>query len=287
MKFAFPKVLAWELTRRCPFACRHCRASASDAGSEGDLSTAECFKVIDSLTADGNTPPMVIWTGGEPMAREDLVELVRYASAKGVRGVLAPCGALVTPERLSLLKEAGISACSFSLDGADRMTHDSFRGTEGAWDAVRAAIGVARDLGMPFQVNTVVRRGILGDLDAVYADAMTLGAVRLDLFFLVPTGRASSLAPERLDDTQIASVIEWARGKRVKLTCCPQAGSCIGGRGFAFLSHAGELRTCGFNPVGCGNVRDHGFDLQSAVAAADNPLGAAGDCRSVTGECGK
>jgi MoaA/NifB/PqqE/SkfB family radical SAM enzyme len=285
MEFLFPKVLAWELTRKCPLACSHCRAVSVRSAEKIELDAEECLRVIDSLAGGGEKPPpMIIWTGGEPMTRPDLVELVRYAKSKGIRSVLAPCGALVNRERLTELKSAGIEACSFSIDGHVREVHDAFRGVDGAWDAVKGAIAVAREIGMPFQVNTVVRKAVFDRLDDIYALALSEGAVRLDLFFLVAVGRASTLAAEKLDDSQIAEVIRWAEGKRVKLTCCPQAGTCIGGRSFAFLSHSGELRTCGFFPVGCGNVRDYGCDFSATVKNARNPLGINGDCRRASGE---
>lgn len=276
MCFAFPNVLAWEITRRCPMKCRHCRASAADCIFEGELTTLECRRVIDSLSP---APPLIIWTGGEPMTRADLAELVRYATANGVRSVMAPCGMLIDEARLRELKEAGVMACSFSLDGPDKETHDAFRGVKGAWEAVEAAMAVARKVEMPFQVNTVVRKGSLCTLDALYERAMAEGATRLDLFFLVPTGRGrliDSLVP---DDAETAAVVAWARTRRTKLTCCPSAGTCIGGRGFAFLSHTGELQVCGFVQSPCGNVRDYGFDFRALVTASSNPLGTFGNCR--------
>ena len=270
--------MAWEVTRRCPMNCRHCRASASEGVHDGELSTLECRMVLDSLAS---AKPMVIWTGGEPMTRADLPDLVGYATSLGIRSVLAPCGMLVTEERLKELKSAGVMACSFSLDGPDRASHDAFRGVDGAWDSVFAAMSAARSVGMPFQVNTVVRRDSRETLDAIYDIAMAQGASRLDLFFLVPTGRGRSIDALVPDAEEIDAVIDWADGRKVKLTCCPQAGTCIGGRGFAFLSHTGTLQTCGFVQTPCGNIRDFGFDFMKLVASAKNPLGISGNCRAL------
>jgi MoaA/NifB/PqqE/SkfB family radical SAM enzyme len=133
---------------------------------------------------------------------------------------------------------------------------------------------------MPFQVNTVVRKGTLTALDTIYDRAMAEGATRLDLFFLVPTGRARSIDLLVPDESEVKAAIDWAKDKKVKLTCCPQAGTCIGGRGFAFLSHTGVLQTCGFVQAPCGNIRDYGFDFVKLVESASNPLGASGNCRS-------
>ena len=214
------------------------------------------------------------------MTREDLPVLVRHATSLGIRSVLAPCGMLVTEDRLRELKQAGVMACSFSLDGPDWATHDAFRGIDGAWNGVLRAMSAARGVGMPFQVNTVVRKGALDTLDAVYEKAMSEGATRLDLFFLVPTGRGRGIDTLVPDDSEVESAIEGSKGKSVKLTCCPQAGTCIGGRGFAFLSHTGVLQPCGFVQSPCGNVRDFGCDFPRMVEAAGNPLGTSGNCRS-------
>ena len=278
VNFALPKVLAWELTRRCPMKCRHCRASASDVAHDGELTAAECMRVLDSLAA---FRPMVIWTGGEPMTREDLPGIVAYATSLGIRSVLAPCGMYATEERLRELKNAGVTACSFSVDGPDKASHDAFRGMDGAWDCVFSAMSAARAAGMPFQVNTTFRKDSLASLDAIYSIAMSEGATRLDLFFLVPTGRGREIDSLVPDSAEINAAIAWANGKKTKLTCCPQAGTCIGGRGFAFISHSGNLQTCGFVQTPCGNIRDTGFDFIRLVESARNPLGVSGNCRCI------
>ena len=257
--------------------CSHCRASAGALDGGGELDTSECLRIIDSLSGGR---PMIIWTGGEPMMRDDLALLVRRATDIGLRSVLAPCGAFASEDRLRALAAAGVSACSFSVDCPDRASHDSFRGVEGAWDSVHAAMAAARAANIPFQVNTTVRKESLASLDRIYRNAMEAGASRLDLFFLVPTGRGSAIRDQVPDDHETASVIKWSEGKSTKLTCCPSAGTCIGGRGFAFLSYRGDLQTCGFVQTPCGNIRDFDFDFERLVAAAENPLGPSGGCRS-------
>lgn len=304
-KFAPPRVVAWEVTRRCPLKCRHCRAGAADIPYARELSTEECLRVLGSF-ASLHPAPMVIWTGGEPMLRPDILELVARATALGIRSVMAPCGMLVTEDRLRALKEAGVMACSFSLDGPDAATHDAFRGVPGAFDNVIRAMRVARAIGMPFQINTTVSTLNVDRLEEIHAQAVALGASKLDLFFLVPVGRGRGIADYALSAEQTNRVLDWAFAKAatgplaIKETCCPSAPArwarwledavppppaarppcgCLGGRGFAFLSHVGDLQTCGFIDVPCGNIRDHGCDFAALVAAATNPLGAAGTCR--------
>lgn len=274
--FRLPRVLAWEVTRRCPLKCRHCRAAAADVPYGDELSTDECFRVIDSLA--GGTA-MVIWTGGEPMTRPDLPRLVRRATMRGLRSVMAPCGAFVTEERLRELGDAGVMACSFSLDGPDAATHDEFRGVPGAFDMILRAMDAARKAGMPFQVNATVSTLNFDRLDEIYSLAMEKGATRLDVFSLVPVGRGKEIDRYVLPDDKVRELIAWSKAHTCKLTCCPMAGTCLGGMGFAFLSHVGTLQTCGFVEDPCGNVRDFDFNFKALCAAAVNPIALHGTCR--------
>ena len=302
-KFLPPRVLAWEVTRRCPLRCRHCRAGAADVPYERELDTSECLRVVDSL-ATLRPAPMIIWPGGEPMLRPDILELVARATAGGIRSVMAPCGLLVTEERLRELKGAGVMACSFSLDGSDAASHDAFRGVPGAFENVTRAMRIAHSIGMPFQVNTTVSTLNVDRLPEIHALAVELGAAKLDLFFLVPVGRGKAIADYALDEARTREVLDWAFQRAaegplaIKETCCPMAPGhwtqwcaahpqlqsprpcgCLGGRGFAFLSHVGDLQTCGFIDVPCGNIRDFGLDFGALCAAAANPLGTCGTCR--------
>lgn len=307
-----PRVIAWEVTRRCPLACKHCRAGACDVPYEGELTTEECIRVIDSL------PPnlMIIWTGGEPMSRPDILDLVRRATARGIRSVMAPCGMLVTESALLALKEAGVMACSFSLDGATPATHDAFRGVEGASEMVTQAMNVARKVGMPFQVNCTVSKLNQAELPAIREQAMATGAKTLDLFFLVPVGRGKNLCDVALSPAETETVLRWAfemdaKGPiHVRETCAPQAvriwhalgkpgtppAGCMGGKGFVFISHTGVLQPCGFLDVPSGNLREHDFDFVKAYRASkvfkdlskpDEYAGFCGQCdfRSSCGGC--
>lgn len=311
-----PRVIAWEVTRRCPLACKHCRAGARDVAYEGELTTAECQRVIDSIAAPSveetlstmRRPalPMIIWTGGEPMYRPDILDLVRAATEKGLRSVMAPCGTLVTQEALTALKTAGVMACSFSLDGATARSHDAFRGVAGAYEKVTRAMAIAREIGMPFQINTTVSRLNRDELPQIREAALALGAKTLDLFFLVPVGRGSGLRDLSLSPAETESVLRWAfemdaQGPlHVRETCAPQAvriwhaigqpghppAGCMGGKTFVFISHTGMLQPCGFLDVASGNLREHGLDFQQAYANSEvfKEL-AQPDC--YTGGCGR
>lgn len=283
-----PRVLAWEVTRRCPMACRHCRGASRDADYADELTLAEACRVLDSLHAAA-AHPLLILTGGEPMYRPDLPALVRYAVALGFPCVLAPCGRFATVARLRELKAAGIRALSLSVDGPDAATHDAFRGVPGAFDFALAAMAAAREVGLPFQVNHTLTRRTLPDLRRMRDFALAQGATRLDVFFLVPVGRGSAIAEQCLDDAETAVALREvlvldAEGKLpLHVTCEPRIlaaaaaaaepprsrfNGCMAGAGFCFLSHTGRLQPCGFFPEEGGDVRAFNFDFPAAYRAS-------------------
>ena len=222
-----PRVIAWEVTRRCPLACKHCRGGATDQAYENELTTEECLNILAAIAAFAR--PMIIWTGGEPMFRPDILTLVQTATRLGIRSVMAPCGTQVTPEALQALKDAGVMACSFSLDGATEAEHDAFRGVAGAYRTITRAMEVANGIGMPFQINCTVSKLNRSSLPAIRETAIARGAKALDLFFLVPVGRGSALRDLALSPEESEAVLRWAfemdrQGPiRIRETCSPQA----------------------------------------------------------------
>lgn len=299
-------VIAWETTRRCPLRCRHCRGAARDVPYAGELTTAEGLRLLRSLAQRG--APIVILTGGEPMARPDIYDLARAATDLGLGAVMAPCGPMLTAETAPRLAAAGIRRISISLDGATAATHDAFRGVDGAFDAAVRGLRCAADAGLDFQVNTTVTRLNAAELPRIAALAVALGAAALDFFFLVPTGRGEGLRDLAVSPAECESALEWiARAAaslplRVKTTCAPQyariaprvwretggapaaANGCMAGRGFVFVSHVGELQPCGFLDLPCGNLRAGDFDFwrlydnSEVFQALRDPDGYRGKC---------
>ncbi len=291
-KVLLPRVIAWEVTRRCPMACQHCRGASRDRQYAGELSTEEGLRVLESLrlaVPPGKPLPMLIFTGGEPMYREDLEELVRAATAQGFPAALAPCGRFATEARLAVLKVAGIRALSISVDGPDAVTHDRFRGVPGAFQMALDAMAAARTVGLPFQVNHTLTRAGLGSLRAMRDFAVAQGATRLDVFFLVPVGRGAALSGQALSDEETEAALQTvldldAEGVLpIHVTCEPRVLSvaatraeppksrlngCMAGAGFLFLSHVGELFPCGFYGLPLGSVREFGCNLPAALAAS-------------------
>jgi len=222
-----PRVIAWETTRRCALRCKHCRGAARDENYRGELSTEECLKVIDSIAAFAK--PILILTGGEPMARDDIYTLARHATDAGLRVVMAPCGHLITPETAAKLKDAGVMAISISIDGATPEAHDAFRGVPGAYARTIEGLQHAIAAGIPFHINTTVTRDNVDDLPAIHDLAVSLGAAKFDVFFLVPTGRGSALSDLALSPTESEAALKWVLEKSrtspmsIKLTCAPHS----------------------------------------------------------------
>jgi len=217
------------------------------------------------------------------MERPDLCDIIRYATSKGLRVVLATCGYLIDDDSMARLKDAGASAMSFSLDGSSAETHDRYRDAAGAFDAVIKAAEVARRAGMPFQINTTISKINAGEILGIAELAKRLGAGCFNAFVLVPTGRGKELGDAVLDPVEYESILnELLRLKlkgeiEVRVTCAPafsriceqakarglatQGSGCIGGTGFAFVSHQGDVQTCGFLDVSAGNLIDNGYDF--------------------------
>src|SRR3989304_5015330 len=161
-----PFTIAWELTRACAFACRHCRAEAQPKRNPNELTTQEAFRLIDQIKEFGD--PILVITGGDPMMRRDLFDILSYASGKGLRTSLTPTTTrLVTVERLRRVKEAGVRRVAVSIDGPSAESHDAFRGFDGSFDmALRIARAVG-EAGLSLQVNTTVSRYNVDRLDGV------------------------------------------------------------------------------------------------------------------------
>jgi radical SAM protein len=186
-----PFTIAWEVTRACAFACKHCRADAQHQRHPDELTTDESKRLIDRLAEFGN--PILIFTGGDPMMRRDLNDLIAYATQKGLRCSLTPTAtALPTVERLEKARDAGIRRVALSLDAPTPDIHDAFRQVKGSWDRTLRILHNTQQVGMSAQVNTTVSRHNISVLKDMVPFVEEVGAVQWSVFFLVPTGRAQA-----------------------------------------------------------------------------------------------
>lgn len=270
-----PLLVLWEVTRACQLVCTHCRAEAMPQAAPEQLSTEEALDLLREMQEMGT--PLVVLTGGDPLLRPDVYQLVERGVELGLRMTMTPS---VTPQLTSTamdrLREAGLCRLAVSLDSAVAEVHDGMRGIPGTYERTLDAMRYAREIGLSLQVNTTVTRTTLPTLDRMAPLLEELGGIDLwSVFFMVPVGRAD------LDEVPSAEEMEAAfeilyRGARgasfaVKATEAPhyrryalQQPDAAGrppmagvndGNGILFVDHTGEVFPSGFLPVSSGNVR--------------------------------
>ncbi len=283
------RLVAWEVTRTCNLACVHCRAAALDRPYENELSTEECRAFLDEVASFSK--PIIILTGGEPLLRPDIFEIAAYGHRKGLRMTMAVNGTLLTRERARQMIEAGIQRISISLDGASAATHDAFRQVEGAFEGALHGVANARAEGLDFQINTTITQANLRDLPAIQELVVSLGAVAHHIFLLVPMGRGKEIEETAISAEDYEKTLHWFYEQRqhvplqLKATCAPHyyrilrersksegldvtfqthgldavTRGCLGGVGFAFVSHVGQVQPCGYLELDSGNIREKPF----------------------------
>ena len=183
-----PYLVIWETTRSCDLACKHCRAEAVTRRHPLELGTAEAKRLMQAVRRFGR--PLFVLTGGDPLKRPDIIELVEFGASAGLRMAMTPSGTpLMTEAVLRDLQKAGLSRLAVSLDGSNARIHDEFRGVAGSWAWTVRMLQAAREIGLSTQVNTTVSRHNLEDFDALCDLMIGLGITLWSVFFLVPTGR--------------------------------------------------------------------------------------------------
>lgn len=313
-----PFLVIWEVTRACALACVHCRADSIPRRDPRELTTEEGFRLIDQVCAFGEVPPLFVLTGGDPMRRPDLGELVRYAAARQMIVALTPSGtAAATRARLVELKEAGLSRIAVSLDGPDAETHDAFRGVRGSYRWTMRIIDDAIELGLPLQINTTMSRITRPFVEEMAKRVHDLPIALWAVFFLVRTGRGASLDQVSAEDCE--DVLNYLYNLSltapfgIKTTEAPQFHRVIwqrehgstprdpllaparaarlrsprsvnDGNGFLFVDHLGDVCPSGFLPMARGNVRTD--DLVS-IYRDDQIFRRLRDANALMGKCGR
>ena len=198
-----PFLVLVELTRACDLACRHCRADSVAVRDPAELTTDELRAMLDDLASLGAPRPRVVFTGGDPLHRPDLDDLVSHGAAAGLSMAVSPAGtARATSERFAALRTAGATAVSLSIDGACPVTHDAFRRVTGSYGWTVRACEAATAAGLRLQINTTVSRDTVQDLPGIARLVADLGAVMWSVFFVVPVGRGQALLPLDAGDTE-------------------------------------------------------------------------------------
>lgn len=303
-----PMVAFYEVTQACDLLCKHCRARAQPQCDPRELGGETARALIDDLTRFPK-PPLLVFTGGDPLKRADVFDLVEYAVSRGLTTAMTPSATpLATTAALTRLHNAGLHRLAVSLDGVDAATHDGFRRVAGSFDQTLWIVSEARRIGLPVQINTTIARHNVHQVDALAELIGGLDVALWSVFFLVPTGRAQ--VDQRIDAEQCEAVFEklWRhqRSRRfaVKTTEAPhyrryvlqqtrggpESGAdrlpVIGtndGKGVMFIGHTGEIYPSGFLPIHCGR-----FPLDSVVNVYQEsaPFRALRDADQLRGKCG-
>lgn len=284
-----PYLVLWELTRSCSLACRHCRAKAIRRRNPDELSFEECCQVMDRLKEFAN--PLIVLTGGDPVERDDLLDIVKAAKSRGFTVAITPSATDLTTEKtIQDLAAVGIDRIAVSIDGADAATHDSFRRVEGSFSKSLQICQWAASANLPLQINTSITTHNVQKMPQLAAMAERLSPVLWSIFFLVPTGRANQ--EMQISNLECEIVLHQmaqltAKGKmQIKATAGPHFRRVLleelelnkqmapdgegapanltalrayqsvnDGKGVLFISHTGDIYPSGFLPVSAGNVR--------------------------------
>ena len=321
----FLKLLFWETTIKCNLSCAHCRRLETDEAAATDLSTAQAMDLIEQLAELGKAQPMMpvlVFSGGEPLCRQDLFELVGYAESLGIIPALATNGTLIDAEVAEKIRDNGIVRVAVSLDGATAEVHNKLRQLEGSFERALTGISRLREKNVPFQINITLTKHNAEQLEDIYELAKSLGAVAVHIFMLVPVGCGETLAET---DMLNAAEYEQMLGKiaqlqsraelQIKVTCGPHyeriireqglyhirkgahhndnvpgrgghgaaTKGCLAGLGVLFVGHQGDVFPCGYLPVNCGNVLE---EKLSQVWHGSKDLARMRNSSELEGKCG-
>jgi AdoMet-dependent heme synthase len=281
-----PLNIYWEMTQACPLACRHCRASAMPDAAPDELSFGEGVAFLRQIGEFGEPSPQLILTGGDPLKRADLYELIDEARRLGIGVSITPAASpSLTRDVLVRLQQHGVEGLGLSLDGSTAERHDSIRGVAGTFDRTMQAIRWAQELEMPLQVNTLVAAETAADAPAIYALLKPFAVSRWSLFFLISVGRGKVLQPLSPEDGE--GLMSWIyetsltapftvatteapsyrrvalermrreglTGDQIKRSTAYRGFGIRDGHGIMFVSHTGDICPAGFLPLVAGNVR--------------------------------
>ena len=225
------RLLFWESTIKCNLTCAHCRRVEGDEAVETDMTTEQAKSMVDQLAVVGREQgfmPILVFSGGEPLCRDDIFEVIEYAREKGLILALASNGTTINAEIAKRIKECGIERVSISLDGATGEVHNKLRQLEGSFEDAIAGINHLRDAGVPFQINVTVTKFNCHQIDDVFAMAEKLGAVAVHPFMLVPVGCGEEIAQEDMlspaeYEAMMAKIARYSKDSivQVKVTCGP------------------------------------------------------------------
>ena len=270
-------IVSWNVTNACNMYCAHCYRDAG-CKAEDELSTADAKKLLTEIKRAGFQ--IMIFSGGEPLMRPDILELVKFASDLGLFPVFGTNGTLITPQMAKDLKAAGARAMGISLDSLDPAKHDKFRSFPGGWQGAVDGMKNCKAAGLPFQIHTTVMDWNAPELEDMIDFAVEIGARAHHFFFRGPTGRAATIEEESLRAEQYEDVLTRIMRKQqtvpieLKPTCAPQFlriaaelgmksrfhRGCLAGLSYCIISPKGKVQPCAYLKEYLGDVRETPFD---------------------------
>ena len=306
-----PLVVSWNVTLKCNLRCSHCYINAEDTEAVNELSTDAAKMLIHQITEVSR--PLLILSGGEPLLRDDIYEIISYGRDCGLKMGMGSNGMLIDDTVAGKLKEAGMWTVAISLDSANPERHDEFRGVESCWQKAVEAIKALKRAGIETQVNCTVTQQNYDEIDEIMALAESLGVDNFHLFFLVPTGRGTELedvSPQMYEDMIRSTLAKTSKYKlNVKPSCVPQfmrvakeegvdmsrwVRGCMAGLYYCRIYPSGEVTPCPYMPVTLGNIREESFkdiwfgsEVFRALRDFDRLKGKCGACEysDVCGGC--
>ena len=292
MQIQPPFIVSYSITTKCNLKCKHCYSESIDEPAPDELSTEEAFSLMDDLSKWGIG--LLVIDGGEPLCRGDLLDIVRYASSKGIRTTIGSNGTLIDEVMARKMLDAGVKAVAISVDGATAQTHDLFRGISDVFEQTLRGIEACRNAGVPFQFNTVIRKETLPQLEEILYMAVGYGANAAEFFDLVTAGRAKEECREEvlsLDERKRA--MEWLAQAQedcpivIRVPACPMyplllqqkhikprhfpaemlqripyyGRGCAAGMpmGYVMVQSNGDVNPCMLLQVKLGNIREQGL----------------------------
>ncbi len=198
-------IIVWNITSRCNLKCVHCYNDSGANVKSHEPTTAEAKAVLDDLAAFG--APSVLFSGGEPLTRKDLFELIGYAVDQGMRTVISTNGTLIDRGKAGQIKQMGVSYVGISLDGIGK-SNDEFRGVPGAFDDAVAGIRHCMDAGVRVGLRLTLTKRNVQDLEGLFGFFEQEGIERACFYHLVPSGRGGSIFGDDLTHAQSRQAIE-------------------------------------------------------------------------------
>lgn len=294
--------ISWNTTKRCNLFCKHCyRESGPDVSTDNELTTEEGKKLLSEIRKSGFS--IIVFSGGEPLMREDIFELLQYARSLGMVNLMGSNGTLITKYYAEELKRSGLETIAISIDSLDEKKHNDFRGSDLAFQSAIAGAKNCIEAGIKVQLNCTVTKENLLEIDSIMNYAADLGAVSSHLLFLVEVGRGKNIGYTSLSKEEYKTAVDTILDKsknldiRVKPTCAPQykvealmkgidtlgGRGCIAGTKYCSILPNGDVHICPYAPIKVASVREEAFD---SVWNNNEIFKKLRDFKSYKGSCG-